>query len=209
MHNLQLADPAVHEDKSVDILLGVAEYCNLTLNGLIKGQIGELIAQNSELGWLIMGPTEENENIKKRSITSLITNMEIEEKLSKFFEYEGVKEEENDCVEKMTEEEQFCEKRYVENTKRNDDGRFIVKMPFVNNAEPSLGNSKKAALATLFQLEKRFDKQPELKKMYTEAIHDAIEKGHMIHVNDPPSDAHYLPHHAVFKDSTTTKLRMV
>ncbi|XP_055303154.1 uncharacterized protein LOC129568854, partial [Sitodiplosis mosellana] len=44
---------------------------------------------------------------------------------------------------------------------------------------------------------------------YTIAMHDDIARGYMVLVENPPRDAYYIPHHAVFKDSTTTKLRTV
>lgn len=58
-------------------------------------------------------------------------------------------------------------------------------------------------------MENRFKRNPKLKEQCSEAIHDAIEKGHLVKVNEPLKNAHYIPHHAVFKDSTTTKLRTV
>lgn len=73
----------------------------------------------------------------------------------------------------------------------------------------AIRTSEKAALATLFSVEKRFAKLPEMKKLYTEAIHDAIQRGHMELVEIEPENAHFIPHHAVLKDSSTTKLRIV
>lgn len=49
----------------------------------------------------------------------------------------------------------------------------------------------------------------ELKKQYSEAIHDAIERGYLKKLDAPLKNTHYIPHHAVFKNSTTTKLRTV
>lgn len=86
---------------------------------------------------------------------------------------------------------------------------FVVSYPFKNKSHVELGESKQTALAALFQLEKRFLKNSNLKKEYTKAISDDIERGHMVLVENPPRDAYYIPHHAVFKDSTTTKLRTV
>ncbi|XP_031625661.1 uncharacterized protein LOC116342286 [Contarinia nasturtii] len=109
----------------------------------------------------------------------------------------------------MTDEEKFCEGHFVKAAKRDENGRFIVSMAFKNNSQPDLGDSKKTALAMLFQLEKRFKKIPELKKLYADVIHDEIKNGYLKLVEKTPLNAHYIPHHAVFKDSTTTKLRTV
>lgn len=53
-------------------------------------------------------------------------------------------------------------------------------MPFQNRQIPELGNSKKAALAMLFQLEQRFEKNPELKRQYTDVINDEITRGYLV-----------------------------
>lgn len=72
-----------------------------------------------------------------------------------------------------------------------------------------MGDSKRAALATLFSLEERFKKNVELKKMYTESINNAIAKGYMVKLERPLENSYYIPHHLVFKNSNTTKLRIV
>lgn len=137
---------------------------------------------------------------------SLISNVEMNEKLDNFFTSNDVDDDSED--ESSTEEEKYFEQFFHETTKRDETG-FVVRIPSRNKKEPTFGNSKRVAMATLFQLENRFTKNPKLKKEYTDAINDAIEKGHMKLVKNEPKNAYFLPHHAVFKDSTTTKLRTV
>lgn len=86
-------------------------------------------------------------------------------------------------------------------------------MPFKNGISyPELGDSRRVAVATQLQLEKRFERNPLLGEEYSKFIREGIELGH---IEEVPCDelkndkAHYLPHHCVFKDSTTTKLRVV
>lgn len=199
--------------KKVDMLLGVAEFTTILLEGVIKGPLTAPTAHNSEFGWLIMGPAEIQTPSETIQIKSLISNIELHDKIKTFFTAEGINDETNESSddeenEKLTDEEKYCEQHFVQTIRRDDTGRFVATMPF-RNGEPSLGNSKKAALATLFQLEKKFQRQHELKNLYTEAIRDAINQGHMEFVETVPVNAHFIPHHAVFKDSTTTKLRTV
>lgn len=118
-------------------------------------------------------------------------------------------EEDSDIEPEMNEEEKYCEEYFLKTTKRDANGRFTVSMPFRNGCEPELGESKKAALAIFYQLESKFKRNPKLKAQYSEAISDAIEQGHLVKVEQPVKNPHYIPHHAVFKDSTTTKLRTV
>lgn len=87
----------------------------------------------------------------------------------------------------------------------------MVTLPFKNNqTEPVLGDSRKIALATFFQLEKRFERNQALKIEYKKFIQEYLDLDHMELANDNRSTSSYfLPHHAVFKESTTTKLRVV
>lgn len=78
----------------------------------------------------------------------------------------------------MTAEEQYCEDIFVKTTKREADERFVTAIPFMNGQEPKFGDSKKAALATLFQLEKCFNKYRK-KQQYAEAMAEAIVSGYM------------------------------
>ncbi|XP_055307373.1 uncharacterized protein LOC129571591 [Sitodiplosis mosellana] len=109
----------------------------------------------------------------------------------------------------MTAEEQYCEDIFVKTTKREADGRFVTSISFKDGQEPKFGDSKKAALATLFQLEKRFEKHPNVKQQHVEAMTEAIASGHMELMENVPEQAYYVPHHAVLKQSSTTQLRPV
>ncbi|XP_055632709.1 uncharacterized protein LOC129773159 [Toxorhynchites rutilus septentrionalis] len=75
-----------------------------------------------------------------------------------------------------------------------------------------LGNSKDDAVKRFMGLEKRFSMHAELKKLYTEFIHEYLALKHMKPISEDEKEetGFYLPHHAVLKPhSTTTKLRVV
>lgn len=212
LHNLNYADPSISSNQPIDILLGVADYTRIVTAGLIKNKPEEPIAQNTELGWLILGPNgaKNGDDTENESVTILISNTEIDERIRHLFEMPEIADGDLDSGnDQWTEEEKFCEEYFVRTTRRDADGRFIVSMPFKNNCKPVLGNSKKAALAMLYQLERRFEKNHEFKKLYGDYVKNAIEKGYLVKLEKPFNDAYYIPHHAVFKDSSTTKLRPV
>lgn len=99
----------------------------------------------------------------------------------------------------------------MKNVRRNEDGRIIVKLPFKSKTDHvDLGDTRKCAIATQFQLEKRFKKDPKLGDEYSKFIREGIDLGHIVEVPfDERRFAYYIPQHCVFKDSTTTKLRVV
>lgn len=136
-----------------------------------------------------------------------MSNVTLEKQLKKFFDTENFEEEDDD----ETEEEKYCEQHFSSTYKREPDGRFNVTLPLKNNMlSPDLGDSRKCAIATQLQLERRFVRNPKLKSEYTKHIQEGIALGHIEEIQYCPSEiVHYLPHHCVFKNSTTTALRVV
>ncbi|XP_076382768.1 uncharacterized protein LOC143260628 [Megalopta genalis] len=106
-----------------------------------------------------------------------------------------------------------CEQHFVENTRRDEQGRSIVAIPF-NDRTHELGESRPQAERGLLDLERKFRKQPDLQAQYKEFLREYENLGHMSRL-DPKdiggvSGSYYLPHHAVMEgNSTTTKLRVV
>lgn len=210
LNNLTLADLSFLKHSEIDIILGAAEYANVIKMGLMKSD-KNLIAQNTELGWNVSGActTACTTACPSLNIVNLVSNVELEEKIRSFFN-DG----EFDTKDETSTEELYCENHFVENMRQNEDGRFIVKLPFKNGMEtPILGESRKRAIATQLSLEKRFKKKDEYRNNYINLIEEGIRLGHIEEVPFEPEGAHkyhYMPHHGVTKvDSTTTKLRIV
>lgn len=87
----------------------------------------------------------------------------------------------------------------------------MVELPFRPDAT-KLGNSKNVALKYLKHLERRFIKDPNLQVEYNKFLQEYLELGHMQRVFHETEEhkSFYLPHHPVFKlSSTTTKIRVV
>lgn len=98
---------------------------------------------------------------------------------------------------------------------RRSDGHLALDLPFKGNALPDLGLSKHTAVRRFLNLEKKLQ-QPqnrELLQEYCSTIQDYIDQGHLLKSNHSASsspDGYYIPHHAVFKSSsTTTKVRVI
>lgn len=207
LKHLLLADPTLTDSAPIDILLGADVYSKFLKSGVIKGLESEPIAQNTEFGWIVTGPSMSKiQTSTCVNVVSLVSNVELEKKIKSFFEIEEFREEK-----KMTDEEEQCEQYFQKTHTRTASGRYVVSIPFINGIEyPVLGDSRKCAIAHQLQLERRFAKNPQLQIDYQAFIHEFINLGQMeVATESPIRDAYYLPHHCVYKESTTTKLRVV
>lgn len=203
LQNLRLADPFFNIPGKIDLLLGADAYAVIILPGLKKGPTGSPVAQNSELGWIISGNVAHSN--KNKTIQTHHHLINLDAQIRKFWEIEEINEKR-----KFTEEEQDCENHYVQTHQRHQDGRYQVRLPFKGKNRPVFENTRQVAISRLIQLENRFNTNPKLKGMYTECINDYLHLSHMTETETSNNGQDYhLPHHAVFKDSSTTKLRVV
>lgn len=109
----------------------------------------------------------------------------------------------------FTQEEEECERHFVETHRRDATGRFIVGLP-IKTKRNVLGKSKYRAKQRYLQLLSKCNKNSAYKEQYAAVINEYIEMGHMVKSASNSSESYYLPHHAVIKESsTTTKMRIV
>ncbi|XP_044754985.1 uncharacterized protein LOC123313939 [Coccinella septempunctata] len=132
------------------------------------------------------------------------TDSPLNSQLTKFW---NIEEAEN--FEETTNDDTFVEEFYS-NTLRRDEHGYTVKLPF-KKSTTQLGESKQRALARLFQLENKLDKDEKLSPMYKEFMQEYIALGHMkIASSNNSAKRYYIPHQPVLKkERDTTKLRVV
>lgn len=206
---LQLADPTFNVSADIDILLGSAIFWSILCTGQEKLGQNLPVLQNTYLGWVIAGNLSLTSN--NLSFSYLSTNYlenSIDKILVKFWELEEV--DNNKSI--LSSEEEYCETYFSDTTTRNKDGRFIVKIPFKNSVK-ELGSSREIALHRFEILERRLDKNPELKLEYVAFMSEYENLEHMTKIelnNENLLQGYFLPHHAVLKSSSlTTKCRVV
>ncbi|XP_055645590.1 uncharacterized protein LOC129782412 [Toxorhynchites rutilus septentrionalis] len=202
-----LADPLFYESSPIDIIIGAEYYFELLREGQQKATSEGPAMQNTLFGWVLAGKIPENTCGPSMSMVHVSVSMDIQEQLTKFWELET-------CRSKTTYslEETACEEFFEKTTVRDETGRFIVTLPKKKMLINQLGNSKDVAAKRFMRLEKRFSMNAELKKLYTEFIHEYLALEHMKPISEDEKEetGFYLPHHAVLKPhSTTTKLRVV
>ncbi|KAJ8724347.1 hypothetical protein PYW08_015821 [Mythimna loreyi] len=210
--NLKLADPLFCKPSKIDLLLGADVYGCMVKEGMIKSPSSSLVAQSTSLGWLLSGvvdsPTDSRHTPPKVSVMHI--NLTTDQIIRRFWEIED----QISTKKMLTIEEQKCEDLYASTTKRTQDGRYEVRLPFrVEDPPCTSGDSRSIAENRLKSLEKRLGKNVELKKKYKEVIQEYLHLGHLRPVKEGDNKrdiAVYLPHHAVIReDKSTTKVRVV
>ena len=198
---LKLADPNFHKPSKINMLIGAGPTLSLFCIGQFKlSNYDDLIAQKTKLGWVIAGSS--NVNTKQNS-KCLMNHVEFD--LEKFWKLEEMP----ISQVKLSPDEQLCEDHFKKHIKRNNNGRYVVALPFKKDRN-LLGNSRQIAEKRLLYLQKRFKNNPEFKRLYEDVIQEYKQLGHMSLSNSNDNEGYYLPHHAVMKESSnTTKLRVV
>lgn len=200
-----LADPEFYKSADIDLLLGAECFYNMLGTRKIRLKGLSISLRETDLGWIVVGSISQSHDTKSRKQTScnfiehgsfpLLWEMGQENSSNKF----------------LSKQKQECEKHFVQNTVRKETGKYAVNLPF-NDKKHLLGNSRNTALQRLYSMERRFDREPELKLQYVACMQDYLDQGHMTLVTDNSTRdfGYYLPHQAVVKqDSLTTKVRVV
>lgn len=210
--SITLADPKYDKPGRIDILLGAEVYGDILLEGVIRNTPGGPIAQNTEFGWIVSGRVKEASHMPANPI-SLFVSCREDELLKRFWELEA--EPDNILQKKLTTNEQKCEELFEMTTIRNQEGRYVVRLPFEDNDPECLySNSKTIAIKRFNLLEKRLMKNQTLYANYKSVIDEYLNLNHMEEITDvkeiEDERCVYLPHHPVIReDRDTTKLRVV
>ncbi|XP_028410384.1 uncharacterized protein LOC114533007 [Dendronephthya gigantea] len=91
------------------------------------------------------------------------------------------------------------------------DGKYHAKLPW-KPEQPILPSNVRIAQQRTRSMVKRLAADPEKLMMYNDVIVNQCNQGFIEKVENPSMNTgtcHYLPHHAVFKESSTTPLRVV
>ncbi|XP_058817020.1 uncharacterized protein LOC131680316 [Topomyia yanbarensis] len=209
---LQMADPGFNTSSRIDLLIGAEHFYRFLyereMNRITLGPGLPLV--DTVFGWIISGKCV---NSKSHPVNCyLATSSEnLEGILERFWKVEN-----SEDQPAWSKEEQDCEEHFINTHERLPDGRYVVRLPRQLNFNRMLGESKTIALERYSKLEKRLERNSEMKNQYHAFIREYIDLGHMRKLSEeeveisPRGKTYYLPHHAVVKESsTTTKVHVV
>ncbi|XP_063442540.1 uncharacterized protein LOC134722839 [Mytilus trossulus] len=191
--------------------IGADYYWDIVGDRVIRGS-GPTAVQ-SKVGYLLSGPIQLNSNINNQSTSSImniLTPHRLEEcEIHKFWEIESIGTETDSEVKAKTDLQEMT--TYQENNIHLKDNRYIAKFPW-KQEHPELPSNEMIARKRAYNVINRLAKEPEMLKIYGNIINDQEIRGFIEKVETPDETTnrvHYIPHHPVKKDSSTTPIRLV
>jgi len=153
-----LADPQFNEPASIDILLGAEIFFELLIGESVK--ISPFITiHNTILGWVFTGSTKIND-VQPTSTSLLLRHCG----------QSAVTLVSRSCSTGDSSDSR-AEDHFKANVSHDDLGRFVVKLPFVQDPS-SLGDSKTMAQQRFFNLERKLQKNPSLASDYQKFMNE-------------------------------------
>uniref|UniRef100_A0A0K8WEU6 Peptidase aspartic putative domain-containing protein n=1 Tax=Bactrocera latifrons TaxID=174628 RepID=A0A0K8WEU6_BACLA len=144
--DLTLADKRFFVNEPVDVILGGDVYSQIMLDGIRKNVLGSLLAQETVFGWIFTGRA--NTIKPTNTCVSYYNEISLEKQLASFWELEEMPKER-----KLSEEDRYCEELYQKTTSRNEDGKYVVSLPFKKDYPVNirLGSSLKIAYSQFYR----------------------------------------------------------
>ena len=195
--------------KEVGIILGQDVYAlQRPLDYKIRTR-SELFAVLTELGWVVSGPMTG----KRRQIVchfAFTEDVKAAENIQTWWDIETYASKIN--VVSQSKKELQAQKM-LECTTKFTGERYEEGMLW-SEPEPNLPNNYSSALGQLFSLERRFQKDPNLKSLYQQPIDTDVEKGFIKILDESEvkgtfGKEWYLPHHPVLNPNKPGKVRRV
>ncbi|UYV69346.1 hypothetical protein LAZ67_6003290 [Cordylochernes scorpioides] len=211
-HSLPLADPQFERSRKIDMILGTDVYRQLLLPDIKRQRQGQLCAQNTRLGWVILGKLPLVDQSSPHLVYHISVKYEdsLKDILKRFWEVEEIP-----IKRRSSAEEEFCEQLYQSEVKRTRTGRYVVPLPLDQKiAESDLfGLSVAICFRRQLAMERRLDRNVYLRGEYCSFMKDYEELGHMTPLPEQVArdveGCCFLPHHAVRGMQPDKKLRVI
>ncbi|XP_055605407.1 uncharacterized protein LOC129753598 [Uranotaenia lowii] len=206
--DVNLADPYFFIPADIDLIVGGEVYHELHSGSKISLGIEMPTLVETVFGWAVSGSVPINSSETPRLCHLTTIDRYQEQSSERFWELESLL-----PSQALSAEETKCEEVFSATTTRDSSGRFVVRLPLTSDPLVRVGESRSIAERRFGSLGRRLKRDPATREAYVCFMADYERLGHMIKLTDPVDDSvpHcYLPHHPVFKESSTsTKLRVV
>ena len=185
------------------MLIGADFYWNLVQDKIIRGKGPTAI--ESKIGYLLSGPLSPSHSEADIDVFHTAV-MQCDD--TRFWDIEQVGTSLT-TQSKATSAEQI--RTFIDSSVcRDSDGSYIVGFPWKTD-HPPLPSNHSVCEKRARSLARKLAQTPELLKTYGAIIIDQLSQGFIERVqeSDVPVKCHFIPHHAVRKESVTTPVRIV
>ena len=192
---------------AIDIFIG-AEIAGKLLTGRFEKLSNGLTAVETYLGWTIMGKVPNSNTTSSDAL--IITDLFVQEaSVADLWNLDvlGIDDPTHRKVQAETDAE--IKKRFNESVKINNEGRYEVELPWIEDHAP-LPTNREIAEKRLEPTIKRLKKDGLLND-YDQVFKDWLNEGIIEKVceSEVSNNGHYLSHRAVVKSDSSTKIRTV
>ena len=200
---IELADPTIENDcaENIQILVG-ADYYNEFVTDIFS-KWNTVVLYHSPFGKMISGPIPYIKPRNQESEERILNCFILEEDISKLWDMDtiGIKEEDM----KRETKHEICSKLFEDSINYNQ-GKYSVQLPWKEDSKEKLPTNFNIAKNILNSTIKRLKKEPKMIQIYDSILKDYENKGFIEEIDTIPKTkgTHFLSHHGVKRDSTTT-----
>lgn len=209
VRGLDLADPDFANRDPAEMLLGAEAYADIVLPELRRGGPLEPIAQQTRLGWILLGAIAAGH--AATSVVSLQCSPtdDLTTMVRRFWECE----EPPRVALPLSADDQECEEHFSRTYCRLPLGRYQVRLP-VRSGLPDPVSTRRAAARMLAVVIRRFERDVAFRDLYRAFMAEYCSLDHMSPVSETSLAAGarycYLPHHGVLRGSgAESRIRVV
>lgn len=194
----QYADPEYWNPKLISVLLGVNFFAKAIVSVSARTLNGTVLLETL-LGIVAFGPHEDEFDESTGQVLASIEYSEedqLEHLLDRLWSMDQI-----GSTSTRTPEQELVETHFMQTFKRDTDGAFIVQMPLKENTK-DIGSSRQIALRRFMCLERKLERNKDMRVKYIEKMRESIHMGHMKLANVSPRPGelvYYIPHHCITK----------
>ncbi|XP_048483483.1 uncharacterized protein LOC125489924 [Plutella xylostella] len=205
-HLSDIQEELAYEGASPKLLIGQDNWDLIVSREVRDGRRDQPVASRTQLGWVLHGcRTTQSKPI---NFCGHVTSAEesMEKMMKHYFELESLGIE---ARKPTTDPEEQATRKLEEESRRLPDGRFETRLLWKQENE-KIPNNRQDALKRLCSLERKLDRDPELKKKYEERMENMLKSGYAEPATTLPTQDRtwYLPHFAVCNPEKK-KIRLV
>ncbi|XP_052260181.1 uncharacterized protein LOC127864522 [Dreissena polymorpha] len=208
LRGLKLAHPVTGDTLfHISLLVGADHYWDMVEDHVVRGN--GPTAVKSKIGYLLSGPMPSTYYVPadKHILNVLASRAPEDSILERFWSLESMGispcEPDRKSVEYL--------KQYQETSIEYDNGRYHAKLPWKQD-HPALPTNHSITLKRTVGTIQRLRNEPEVLRAYGDIIAEQERRGFIERVplgQESAEQVHYIPHHPVEKESSTTPIRIV